>query len=49
MFAWLVFAAFVTLLVERLGVPPRVATAFLGVLILLMLLALLGVFGARID
>jgi hypothetical protein len=47
MFPWLVFAAFVTLLLERLGIPPRVSTAVLGVLCLLMLLALFGVFGAR--
>lgn len=47
MFAWLAFAAFVTLLAERLGLPPRFATAVLGVFCLLMLLALLGVFGAR--
>jgi len=47
MFGWLVFAAFVILLFERLGIPPRVATAILGVIVLLMLLALFGLFGAR--
>ncbi len=47
MFPWLVFAAFVVLFLERLGIPPRVSTAILGVLCLLMLLALFGVFGAR--
>lgn len=49
MLAWLYFAGFVTLLSERLGIPPRVVTAVLGVLCLLMLLALFGVFGARAD
>lgn len=47
MFAWLVFAGFLVLLFERLGIPPRVTTAILGVICLLLLLALLGVFGAR--
>ncbi len=47
MFAWLIFAAFVVLLFERLGIPPRVTTVVLGVLCLLMLLALFGLFGAR--
>jgi hypothetical protein len=47
-FGWLVFAAFVVLLAERLGIPPPVTTAVLGVMLLLMLLALLGIFGARV-
>lgn len=47
MFAWLVFAGFLILFLERLGIPPRVATAILGVIVLLLLLALFGVFGAR--
>ncbi len=47
MYPWLVLAGFCVLFFERLGIPPRVATAILGVLCLLMLLALFGVFGAR--
>ncbi len=47
MFPWLVFIGFSLLFFERLGIPPRVVTAILGVLCLLMLLALFGVLGAR--
>ncbi len=42
---WLLFAFCAVLWGERLGIPPRVATAVLGVLLLLLLLAGLGVFG----
>jgi hypothetical protein len=44
-FAWLVFFALCVLLGERLGLPSRLALVLFGVVLLLMLLALLGVFG----
>lgn len=47
MFAWLVFAAFCIILAWMLGLQPRIAQVALGVVTLLLLLALLGVFGAR--
>lgn len=48
MFAWLVFVGFVVLLAVWLGMPARVGQAALGVVCLLLLLALLGVFGERV-
>lgn len=45
---WIVFVFLAVLWSERLGIPPRVVTVVLGVLLLLYLLALLGVFGGRV-
>lgn len=47
MFGWLIFAAFCVLLAWLLGVQPRIVQVALGIIVLLLLLALLGVFGAR--
>ncbi len=47
MFAWLVFVALAVVLFAWLGIPRRVSIALLGVCLLLLLLALFGVFGAR--
>ena len=45
---WLFFVFLAVLWSERLGIPPRVVTVVLGVLLLLLLLAGLGVFGGRV-
>lgn len=47
MFAWLVFVALCVILAGMLGMPPRVTWVALGVCCLLLLLALLGVFGGH--
>jgi hypothetical protein len=44
-FSWLVFAFLSVQLAKELGLPPKVAQAIQAALLLLMLLALLGVFG----
>jgi hypothetical protein len=42
-FGWLVFAFLCTLLAAQFGLPPRIAQAVEGVLLLLLLLVLVGV------
>lgn len=44
---WILFVLLTVWWAERLGIPPRVVTVVVGVLLLLLLLALFGVFGAR--
>lgn len=42
-FNWLVFAFLCVVLAQGLGLPPRLAQAMEGVVLLLMLLVLVGV------
>jgi hypothetical protein len=42
-FNWLVFICLCLVLAEQLGLPPRLAQALIGVVLLLMLLVLVGV------
>ncbi len=49
---WILFVLLTVWWSERLGTPPKIVTVVVGVLLLLFLLALFGVFGgvaARVD
>ena len=49
MILWILFALLLLWWSERLGTPSRIVTVGVGVGLLLYFLALLGVFGARVD